>query len=117
MAPLVDGPVDSVEPVEHPDEDDPGGAALDALKSAGLIPRPISGWRSGEFEGHDGVGILEHVGPLSAEDRERIRVVMGELPYVLDELIRDPGGTRRRAVDGRVLSRPFHPERRDAPDR
>jgi hypothetical protein len=91
------------------DDDDPYSAALDALKAAGLIPRPINGYRDRLVDDRaDGVGVLQHVGPLSEEDRERIRVVMGDLPYVLDEVIRDPDGTERRAEDGRVLGRPVY---------
>jgi hypothetical protein len=87
---------------EPGDDEDPYGSALDALQAVGLMP-PISGYRAGELEGRDGLGILEYHGALSADERERIHVVMGTLPYVLDEVSTDPDGTMRRVADGRVI--------------
>lgn len=83
--------------------DDPYGPALGALKAAGLIPRPITGYRFDEVDDQTGIGVLQHRGPLSAEERGRISLVMGDLSYVLDEVVTEPDGTERRAADGRVL--------------
>jgi len=86
------------------DEDDPYGLALDALQAAGLTPHPICGYRAGELEGREGVGILEYRQPLTPDERERIDAVMGALPYLLDEVVLDSTtSTMRRVEDGRVL--------------
>jgi hypothetical protein len=85
----------------HEPDGDPYELALDELRASGLTPRPIAGYRAGL----DGVGIIEHRGELSADEGERVARVMGNLPYVLDEVTTDADGVMRRAAGGRVLGR------------
>jgi hypothetical protein len=47
---------------ESAGEVDPYGLALDALKTAGLMPHPIRGYRAEETDSGEDIGVLEYEG-------------------------------------------------------
>jgi hypothetical protein len=88
---------------ESEDARDPYKEALDSLRTAGLIPRPICGCRTG-----DSVAVLECRGALTTAQREQISRAMGALPYTLDEVVTGADGLLRRVEDSRVLGGPIY---------
>jgi hypothetical protein len=90
---------------------DPYEPALDALMAAGLFP-PLNGYRAEQAGDGQDVGVLEYRGTLSTDHRERISQIMGQLPYILDEVAWSADDrTVRRVADGRVLGSPSYVRR------
>jgi hypothetical protein len=81
---------------------DPYERAADELMTAGLFPS-VKGFRVEQSEDGQDLSVIEHDGVLGADERKRIGQIMGELPYILEEVSTSADGTLRRVADGRIL--------------